>query len=191
VEVCLTGLPLGWPGDGRHFAHPLDYIGGNGGGGVGAGPGITVGAALALKGSGRVVIGLVGDGDYLMGLTALWTATHYRLPCLLVVCKQPVVLQRRGAPGARRPHAGGGRSRTSGSVSGSTSRTSTWPSGGGAGREGHRPVTDPAKLAGVIAQGVAARPGGRGLRDRCAGAARLRRRHQRRARRAPGAVGRT
>src|SRR5262249_52349473 len=60
VDVCLTGLPLGWPGNGRHFAHPLDYIGGNGGGGVGAGPGITVGAALALKDSGRVVIGLVG-----------------------------------------------------------------------------------------------------------------------------------
>jgi len=45
-----------------------------------------VGAALALKGSGRVPIGLVGDGDYLMGVTALWTATHYRIPCLLVVC---------------------------------------------------------------------------------------------------------
>ena len=86
VDVCLTGLPLGWPGESRHFSHPLDYLGGNGGGGVGAGPGITVGAALALKGSGRVPIGLVGDGDYLMGVTALWTATHYRIPCLLVVC---------------------------------------------------------------------------------------------------------
>ncbi len=86
VDVCLTGLPLGWPGECRHFSHPLDYLGGNGGGGVGAGPGITVGAALALKGSGRVPIGLVGDGDYLMGVTALWTATHYRIPCLLVVC---------------------------------------------------------------------------------------------------------
>jgi len=86
VDVCLTGLPLGWPGETRHFSHPLDYLGGNGGGGVGAGPGITVGAALALKGSGRVPIGLVGDGDYLMGVTALWTATHYQIPCLLVVC---------------------------------------------------------------------------------------------------------
>jgi len=86
VDVCLTGLPLGWPGECRHFSHPLDYLGGNGGGGVGAGPGITVGAALALKGSGRVPIGLVGDGDYLMGVTALWTATHYHIPCLLVVC---------------------------------------------------------------------------------------------------------
>jgi thiamine pyrophosphate-dependent acetolactate synthase large subunit-like protein len=86
VDVSLTSLPLGWPGEMRPFAHPLDYLGSNGGGGVGAGPGITVGAALALKGSGRIPIGLVGDGDYLMGVTALWTATHYRIPCLLVVC---------------------------------------------------------------------------------------------------------
>ena len=86
VEVCLTRLPLGWPGEARHFAHPLDYLGGDGGAGVGAGPGITVGAGLALKGSGRLPIGLIGDGDYLMGLTALWTATHYQIPCLFVVC---------------------------------------------------------------------------------------------------------
>jgi thiamine pyrophosphate-dependent acetolactate synthase large subunit-like protein len=86
VEVCLTRLPLGWAGEGRHFSHPLDYLGGDGGAGVGAGPGITVGAALALKGSGRVPVALLGDGDYLMGVTALWTATHYRIPCLLVVC---------------------------------------------------------------------------------------------------------
>jgi thiamine pyrophosphate-dependent acetolactate synthase large subunit-like protein len=86
MEVCLTRLPLGWPGEARHFAHPLDYLGGDGGAGVGAGPGITVGAGLALKGSGRIPIGLIGDGDYLMGLTALWTAAHYRIPCLFVVC---------------------------------------------------------------------------------------------------------
>jgi thiamine pyrophosphate-dependent acetolactate synthase large subunit-like protein len=86
VDVCLTRLPLGWPGEARHFSHPLDYLGGDGGAGVGAGPGITVGAGLALKGSGRIPIGLIGDGDYLMGLTALWTAAHYRIPCLFLVC---------------------------------------------------------------------------------------------------------
>ena len=32
-------LPLGWNGAYRHFRHPLDYIGLDGGGGVGAGPG--------------------------------------------------------------------------------------------------------------------------------------------------------
>jgi thiamine pyrophosphate-dependent acetolactate synthase large subunit-like protein len=85
LEVCMTRLPLGWYGAYRHFHHPLDYIGSEGGGGVGAGPGITVGAALALKGSGRVPVAIMGDGDFLMGNTALWTATHYGIPCLILV----------------------------------------------------------------------------------------------------------
>jgi thiamine pyrophosphate-dependent acetolactate synthase large subunit-like protein len=85
IDVCLTRLPLGWRGDYRHFRHPLDYIGLEGGGGVGAGPGIAVGAALALQGTGRVPVAIMGDGDFLMGATALWTATHYRIPCLILV----------------------------------------------------------------------------------------------------------
>ncbi len=85
MAVCLSKLPLGWNGAYRHFRHPLDYLGADGGGGVGAGPGLTVGAALALKGSGRMVVGIMGDGDFLMGNTALWTATHYKLPCLILV----------------------------------------------------------------------------------------------------------
>jgi thiamine pyrophosphate-dependent acetolactate synthase large subunit-like protein len=85
LDICMTRLPLGWNGAYRHFRHPLDYIGSEGGGGVGAGPGITVGAALALKGSGRVPVAIMGDGDFLMGNTALWTATHYGIPCLILV----------------------------------------------------------------------------------------------------------
>jgi thiamine pyrophosphate-dependent acetolactate synthase large subunit-like protein len=85
LDVCITRLPLGWNGAYRHFHHPLDYIGSEGGGGVGAGPGITVGAALALKGSGRLPVAIMGDGDFLMGNTALWTATHYGIPCLILV----------------------------------------------------------------------------------------------------------
>ena len=30
-------------------------------------------------------VGIMGDGDFLMGVTALWTATHYKLPCLILV----------------------------------------------------------------------------------------------------------
>jgi thiamine pyrophosphate-dependent acetolactate synthase large subunit-like protein len=86
IDVCFTRLPLGWNGAYTHFRHPLDYIGYDGGAGVGSGPGITVGAALALKGSGRIPIGLHGDGDFLMGNTAVWTAVHYRIPCLMIVC---------------------------------------------------------------------------------------------------------
>ena len=42
-------------------------------------------AALALKGSGRVPVAVMGDGDFLMGVTALWTAVHYRIPGLMVI----------------------------------------------------------------------------------------------------------
>jgi thiamine pyrophosphate-dependent acetolactate synthase large subunit-like protein len=85
LDICMTRLPLGWYGGYRHFHHPLDYIGSEGGGGVGAGPGITVGAALALRGGGRLPVAIMGDGDFLMGNTALWTATHYGIPCLILV----------------------------------------------------------------------------------------------------------
>ncbi len=85
-DVTLTHLPLSWNGATWPFHHPLDYIGSEGGGGVGGGPGISVGAALALKGSGRLPIAICGDGDFCMGVTALWTAVHYRIPLLVVVC---------------------------------------------------------------------------------------------------------
>jgi thiamine pyrophosphate-dependent acetolactate synthase large subunit-like protein len=85
MDVCISKLPLGWNGAYRHFKHPMDYLGADGGGGVGAGPGLTVGAALALKDSSRMVVGIMGDGDFLMGVTAVWTAAHYRVPCLMIV----------------------------------------------------------------------------------------------------------
>jgi thiamine pyrophosphate-dependent acetolactate synthase large subunit-like protein len=80
-------LPLGWPGEYCRFAHPQDYIGFDGGGGIGSGPGMAVGAALALRdaGSDRLPVAVLGDGDYLMGLTALWTGVHYRVPLLIVI----------------------------------------------------------------------------------------------------------
>ncbi|MEP6996487.1 MAG: thiamine pyrophosphate-binding protein [Betaproteobacteria bacterium] len=78
-------LPLGWPGEYCRFTHPQDYIGFDGGGGIGSGPGMAVGAALALRGGDRLPVAVLGDGDYLMGLTALWTGVHYRVPALIIV----------------------------------------------------------------------------------------------------------
>ena len=83
--VSLLHLPLSWDGASWPFRHPLDFLGSDGGGGIGGGPGIAVGAALALRGSGRLPIAICGDGDFLMGGTALWTATHYRIPALFVI----------------------------------------------------------------------------------------------------------
>jgi thiamine pyrophosphate-dependent acetolactate synthase large subunit-like protein len=83
--VSLLHLPLSWNGACWPFRHPLDFLGSDGGGGIGGGPGIAVGAALALAGSGRLAVAVCGDGDFLMGVTALWTAVHYRVPLLVVV----------------------------------------------------------------------------------------------------------
>jgi thiamine pyrophosphate-dependent acetolactate synthase large subunit-like protein len=84
-DVTLAHISLSWDGATWPFRHPLDYVGSDGGGGVGGGPGISVGAALALKGSGRLPIAVCGDGDFMMGNTAVWTAAHYRIPILFVV----------------------------------------------------------------------------------------------------------
>jgi len=84
-STSLTHVSLSWNGASWHFRHPLDYLGSDGGGGVGGGPGISVGAALALKGSGRLPVAVCGDGDFLMGVTAIWTAAHYGIPLLIVV----------------------------------------------------------------------------------------------------------
>jgi thiamine pyrophosphate-dependent acetolactate synthase large subunit-like protein len=84
-DVTLSHISLSWDGATWPFRHPLDYVGSEGGGGVGGGPGNTVGTALALKGSGRMVIGVCGDGDFMMANTAVWTAAHYKIPMLIVV----------------------------------------------------------------------------------------------------------
>ena len=92
--LCLARLPLGWNGSYRDFHHPLDYLGADGGGGVGAGPGNAIGTALALRDmptanpnvEKRITVAIIGDGDFLMGNTAVWTAAHYGIPALLIVC---------------------------------------------------------------------------------------------------------
>jgi thiamine pyrophosphate-dependent acetolactate synthase large subunit-like protein len=83
--VCLARVPLGWRGEAWHFRGPLDYAGLEGGAGVGAGPGLAVGVALGLEGSARLAVAIMGDGDFLMGASALWTARRYRLPLLVIV----------------------------------------------------------------------------------------------------------
>jgi thiamine pyrophosphate-dependent acetolactate synthase large subunit-like protein len=85
AETSMIRLPLSW---GEHlwdFRHPLDFLGADGGGGIGSGPGMAVGAALALRDSERLPVAVLGDGDFLMGVTALWTAVRNSIPLLIVL----------------------------------------------------------------------------------------------------------
>ncbi|MDB5507565.1 MAG: Acetolactate synthase [Hyphomicrobiales bacterium] len=84
-EVTFARLPIGWPQRACRFRSPLDFLGKDGGGAVGTGPAHTVGAALALKDSTRLVVGVIGDGDFAMGMNALWTAAAQKLPMMLIV----------------------------------------------------------------------------------------------------------
>ena len=83
--ICLAHTNLGWTGRAYQLHGPLDYLGHDGGGGLSAGPGLTIGAALALRDSGRMVVGVLGDGDLMQGITSLWTAAHYSIPALMIV----------------------------------------------------------------------------------------------------------
>jgi thiamine pyrophosphate-dependent acetolactate synthase large subunit-like protein len=90
--ACLVRAPLGWAGGDWAVADPLDYLGQDGGAGLGSGPGMAVGAALALRGGERIALAVLGDGDFLMGATALWSAARYRLPLLVVVANNRTYL---------------------------------------------------------------------------------------------------
>jgi acetolactate synthase-1/2/3 large subunit len=85
--LTIISRPLGWPPNANPILGPLDFLGASGGGGLGAGPGIAVGAALALRDlhPDRVPVAILGDGDYMMGCNALWTAANTDIPLLLVI----------------------------------------------------------------------------------------------------------
>jgi acetolactate synthase-1/2/3 large subunit len=55
------------------------------GGGIGGALPIAIGAALAHKKHGRLCVRFQPDGDMLYMATSLWTATHHRIPMLIVM----------------------------------------------------------------------------------------------------------
>ncbi len=83
VTFCTLGR--GWPFDVWPLQNGMAYLGKDGGGGLGSGPGISVGSALALQDQGRYAISMLGDGDFCMGATAIWSAAHHRIPLLILV----------------------------------------------------------------------------------------------------------
>ncbi|RCG30483.1 thiamine pyrophosphate-binding protein [Sphaerisporangium album] len=82
--LCLRNTRT-WPEGLWQLPGAGSYLGHSGGGGVGYGPGALIGGALAARDRGQLAVGIIGDGDLLMAAGALWTATHYRIPALIVV----------------------------------------------------------------------------------------------------------
>ena len=74
-----------WPMRLWSFDKPYQFIGGAGGAGVGYGAPASVGAALAHKKHGRVVVSIQADGDLMYAPGVLWTAAHHRIPLLSVM----------------------------------------------------------------------------------------------------------
>ena len=84
-DFCLMRAPLGWQASSLPIRHPLDYLGADGAAGIGGATGMSVGSALALKGTGRIPVAVFGDGEFLMTPTALWTAVNRRIPMLIII----------------------------------------------------------------------------------------------------------
>jgi thiamine pyrophosphate-dependent acetolactate synthase large subunit-like protein len=74
-----------WPMRLWSFDKPYQYIGASGGAGVGYSAPAAVGAALAHKKYGRLVVSIQADGDLMYAPGVLWTAAHHRIPMLSVM----------------------------------------------------------------------------------------------------------
>jgi thiamine pyrophosphate-dependent acetolactate synthase large subunit-like protein len=74
-----------WPFDLWTFDKHYQHIGGSGGAGVGYGAPAAVGAALAHRDAGRLVVNFQQDGDLMYVPGILWTAAHHKIPLLSVM----------------------------------------------------------------------------------------------------------
>ena len=83
--VLVNGSSNGWARRLWDFTKPNQYLGASGGAGVGYGSGAAIGAALALKGTGKLAVNIQSDGDLLMTSSSLWTAAKHRIPLLIVM----------------------------------------------------------------------------------------------------------
>ena len=81
----MNGTSNGWTRRLWDFTKPNQSLGASGGAGVGYGSGAAIGAALALKDTGKLAVDIQSDGDLLMTSSSLWTAAKHRIPLLIVM----------------------------------------------------------------------------------------------------------
>ena len=81
--VLTAGTSRGWARKiwdfDRPYRHPGDSLG------TATQIGISLGVALAHKGTGRLVVDLQPDGDLMFDLGTLWVAAYYKIPMLVVM----------------------------------------------------------------------------------------------------------
>ncbi len=83
--VLVNGSSNGWARKLWEWTQPNQYLGASGGAGVGYGMSAAIGAALALKDTGKLCVDIQADGDLLMTSSSLWTAAKYKIPLLIVM----------------------------------------------------------------------------------------------------------
>ncbi|MBD19872.1 MAG: acetolactate synthase [Rhodospirillaceae bacterium] len=84
-KISLNRVSSGGVGPAYQFTDPSSYLGHDGGGGLASGPGTSVGAALAVMDTDWLAVSVLGDGDFMQGNTALWTAAKYKIPMLVII----------------------------------------------------------------------------------------------------------
>ena len=158
-EDWILASPTGFSGghNAQLWDHnkPYSYLGSQGAAGMGYGAPASVGAALAARSRGQMVINIQCDGDLNYAPGVLWTAVHHQLPLLTVMHNNRAWHQElmfveymcgvRGR-GGDRGHIG------------NTLRDPFIDyrmMAAGYGMAGEGPITDPAKLAAALKRGVA------------------------------------
>ena len=82
--------PNNYAGSWPHRLWPMEkhyqFIGASGGSGVGYEPVAALGAALAHRDAGgRMPIAVIGDGNFNMAPSVMWTAVHHKIPFLAII----------------------------------------------------------------------------------------------------------
>jgi acetolactate synthase-1/2/3 large subunit len=105
--VLTAGTGRGWASKLWNFDQPHRHVGRALG--TATQIGISLGVALAHRGSGRLVVDLQPDGDLMFDAGALWVAAHHRIPMLAVMVNnraynndwehQKTMARERGNPG--------------------------------------------------------------------------------------------